>query len=229
MKLSAGYYKHRNSQLNANDLKVSRNYYAGREVTTFSNLYKLSFANVFDFDNSNILDLGAGDRFIEGRLTELGANYTPLDIDQVDFNYQRLPILDESQDLVIALAVIEHISELDHFFSEIKRVLKPGGVVYITTPNFKYCYSNFYDDPTHKKPFTEVSLKQCMEIYSFIYVSIYPGLRCKPAWMYTRRRAFKRAASILFREKPFKSCPEWLYGRATSVIGIGKKSLDMDN
>jgi len=229
MKLSDGYYGHRNLQLKAKNSKSSRYCDATREMETFAKLHRLSFDNVFDFNNSNILDLGAGDRFLEDRVVELGSNYVPLDIDQVDFNCQRLPILDESQDLIITLAVIEHISDLDHFFSEIKRVIKPGGVVYITTPNFKYCYKNFYDDPTHKKPFTELSLKQSMEIYSFKYVSVYPGLRCKPARMYTRRRAFKRAASILFREKPFKLCPEWLYGRATSIIGIGKKSLDIDN
>jgi SAM-dependent methyltransferase len=46
-----------------------------------------------------------------------------------------LPYLDDSFDLVHANQVIEHISDLDTFLSEIHRVLRPGGTSIISTEN----------------------------------------------------------------------------------------------
>lgn len=39
-------------------------------------------------------------------------------------------------DIVFAGEIIEHIYDTDYFVSEIKRVLKPGGTLLVTTPNF---------------------------------------------------------------------------------------------
>lgn len=48
---------------------------------------------------------------------------------------QGLPYPDEMVDLVFAGEIIEHTFDPDFFLEEIKRVLKPGGYVVITTPN----------------------------------------------------------------------------------------------
>jgi SAM-dependent methyltransferase len=49
------------------------------------------------------------------------------------------PVENESVDLCICQAVIEHISDPEHFFSELHRVLKKGGYLCINTPNlFNY-------------------------------------------------------------------------------------------
>ena len=45
------------------------------------------------------------------------------------------PLPDESIDLAICNAVLEHIEEPNLFFSECKRVIKPGGYLCITTTN----------------------------------------------------------------------------------------------
>jgi len=41
---------------------------------------------------------------------------------------------DNSFTLIIAIEVLEHITELQNAFSEIERVLKPGGMCYISVP-----------------------------------------------------------------------------------------------
>jgi len=48
---------------------------------------------------------------------------------------RNLPFADDSFDLVHANQVIEHISSLDTFLSEIHRVLRPGGMSIISTEN----------------------------------------------------------------------------------------------
>ena len=45
------------------------------------------------------------------------------------------PLADDSADLVICDNVLEHLSQPDAFFAEARRVLRPGGVVCIRTPN----------------------------------------------------------------------------------------------
>jgi SAM-dependent methyltransferase len=53
-----------------------------------------------------------------------------------DFNTDRLaPIVDASQDFVIASHVVEHLAEPIGFLSEVHRVLRPGGVALILLPD----------------------------------------------------------------------------------------------
>ena len=47
----------------------------------------------------------------------------------------RLPLPDASVDLCFADAVVEHLEDVDVFFSECSRVLRPGGRVLVRTPN----------------------------------------------------------------------------------------------
>jgi len=49
---------------------------------------------------------------------------------------ETLPVADASADLVICQEGIEHLPDQLHAFREFNRVLKPGGVVLIMTPNF---------------------------------------------------------------------------------------------
>jgi len=53
---------------------------------------------------------------------------------QVDLN-QRLPMEDDTFDVVFASQIIEHLYNTDLYIKEIWRVLKPGGYAVISTPN----------------------------------------------------------------------------------------------
>jgi SAM-dependent methyltransferase len=57
-----------------------------------------------------------------------------------------IPFVDNYFDVVAAFEVFEHLDDWRKFLAEIKRVLKPGGMLYISTPN-KDLYS-----PGTKKP-----------------------------------------------------------------------------
>ena len=62
---------------------------------------------------------------------ELPANVKPL---QADLNNE-WPMESGTIDFAFALEVIEHVENPRHFFREMKRVVKPGGHIFITTPN----------------------------------------------------------------------------------------------
>jgi SAM-dependent methyltransferase len=47
----------------------------------------------------------------------------------------RLPLVDESIDICVADFVLEHVRDVEQFFSECERVLKPGGYLFLRTPN----------------------------------------------------------------------------------------------
>lgn len=53
------------------------------------------------------------------------------------------PLPENSFDVVISNQVIEHILDLDHFISEIKKVLKPGGYAVISTENLASWHNIF--------------------------------------------------------------------------------------
>ena len=109
-----------------------------------------------EYVEGNLLEIGCG----EGRGVELLAplvtQYTAIDkilpvIDQLRKEYPDqkfeagnippLPYDDNVFDSIVSFQVIEHIKADDQFLSEIHRVLKPGGVALITTPNIKYSLS----------------------------------------------------------------------------------------
>jgi len=60
----------------------------------------------------------------------------PLGLPLVNASIFRLPFIDESFDEVVASEVIEHVAADEHLFAEINRVLRPGGVAVVSTPDY---------------------------------------------------------------------------------------------
>jgi SAM-dependent methyltransferase len=58
-----------------------------------------------------------------------------VEIKQADFDRQPLPYADRTFDLVTCTEVLEHVENYRGVLREIFRVLKPGGVVIVSTPN----------------------------------------------------------------------------------------------
>jgi SAM-dependent methyltransferase len=48
----------------------------------------------------------------------------------------RLPVIGGSVGAVVCTEVLEHVDDPGRVFAEIARVLRPGGVAYVTTPNY---------------------------------------------------------------------------------------------
>jgi SAM-dependent methyltransferase len=202
---------------------ASREFLAIREMATFKNFCRIKG---FDpkFDGTTFLDLGSGDQFL--RLAVHGMNYIPLDIDDLDFESEALPVPDNSVDILFSLAVVEHITDIGHFMSECFRVLKPQGIIYLSTPNFRYCFRDFYNDPTHVRPFTDVSLPKTVEYYGFGSVEAFPNARCKADWFYKGKYRFTKCAYLPFLGTNMWA-PSFLCGRATGIFCLGVKPMSI--
>lgn len=80
----------------------------------------------------DIVELGASRRY-----HILGDSIT-VDIADADIQWNLndgLPFPDDSIDHIVACEIIEHMRSPHSFLREIRRVLKPGGILIVTTPN----------------------------------------------------------------------------------------------
>ena len=90
-----------------------------------------------------------------------------LNFKKVDMSNEKLPYEDNSFDIVYSKSIIEHFYYPDRIFNEAYRVLKPGGTIITLTPEWQYIYKSFYEDFTHRTPFTSVSLRDIQEMSGF--------------------------------------------------------------
>jgi len=100
-----------------------------------------------------LYDVGCGEKPFAGFLKGKVANHIGVDIDYgfYDKNYidvigsaDNLPIPDGSADAILSSQVIEHLPNPEKSFAEAARVLKPGGLLFLSYP---YLY------PIHAPPY----------------------------------------------------------------------------
>ena len=137
--------------------------------------------------SARLLDLGSSDgktltHFLELRPDLVAAasdiagtpeHYPPrTEFRSANFDVDQLPWPADSFDPITCMHVVEHLRHPDRIFEEASRVLKPGGLIYVETPDPKsltmrspigpgteHVTVNFFDDATHIRPIPVGELK----------------------------------------------------------------------
>lgn len=127
----------------------------------------------------------------------------------------RLPFDDASFDGVVLKDLLEHVADPVALVLEVRRVLRPGGRVFASSPDAQRWV---WDDYTHRRPFTRKSLRllfadQGLEVETVGYESVMPGTSILAARLPSNRRpAPLRAAAWL----PFVRRNVWLTARRSA-------------
>lgn len=115
-------------------------------------------------EGKRMLDVGSGWGELVVSCHELGADVTGIepDPDEVDIarlllrSYglrddvvvtgrgESLPWPDASFDVVCCQQVLEHVQDIDQVISELIRVLRPGGRLFVSVPNYLFPYEGHY-------------------------------------------------------------------------------------
>ena len=220
--LNLKYYFNRNESLS---LQNNRRKCAEREIQTFLSLSNQQ-SNFKFLENKSILDLGCGDSHLKDVVEQYGASYLGLDICDIDLETQKLSLGDNQFDFVFSLAVIEHLRDPSNLLSECYRTLRPGGSIWISTPDIKACRETFWDDPTHVRPYTKKSLNKILVLHGFESIKITPNYRCKPSHLYrgTPFQFFRARYMLPFRSS-VKYAPEFLKGSCSGIFANGIKPM----
>jgi ubiquinone/menaquinone biosynthesis C-methylase UbiE len=117
-------------------------------------------------EKKTVLDIACGEGYGTNILSSIAKHVTGVDMDEKAIEHASgkykadnivfktgiatsIPAEDSSMDVVVSFETLEHLQEQDKMMSELKRVMKPDGLLIISTPNKKY----YSDEPGFSNPF----------------------------------------------------------------------------
>ena len=92
------------------------------------------------------------------------------------------PYPDNYFDIIYNKSFIEHFYYPENLFSQFYRILKPGGKLICLTPDWETIYETFFEDFTHRTPFTKKSLEDINELSGFKNISVEKFLQLPLLW-----------------------------------------------
>ncbi|ELR67882.1 3-demethylubiquinone-9 3-methyltransferase [Photobacterium marinum] len=132
--------------------------YKGLPIHAHQGLHQRSLEIVNNnriLNNAEVLDIAAGSGAMSLRLIDNGAKVTSIDLveenfrvnhpscdfNKLDLNTNFSTSINKKFDVIIALEIIEHINNSRQFIKSCRELLKPGGLLIISTPNISSDYA----------------------------------------------------------------------------------------
>ena len=128
-----------------------------------------------------VVDFGCGDMPYGAMLRRLGFDYRPADIGPEASDNQppsgkltispggRVPLPDGCAGAVLSAQVLEHVADLDAYRGEIRRLLKPGGTLLLSTHGTWL----YHPHPTDFRRWTRTGLVLDLETRGFVVEDIF--------------------------------------------------------
>ena len=150
--------------------------------------------------DARLLDVGCGgawlaEHFDDYAGVDVAANAVAaahergLDVRQIAPD-DALPFADGEFDAVVLKDVLEHVPDPVVLVLEVRRVLRPGGRVFASSPDAQRWV---WDDYTHRRPFTRKAFRllfadQGLNVERVAYESVMPGTGIVSGWTRRKRR-----------------------------------------
>jgi len=174
----------------------------------------------------SLLDYGCG----TGTYTELWkTKYVVSGVDnEINFEKDKLPFQDNSFGFVFSKSVIEHVSNTQHMLAEAYRVLHNCGKIVVMTPAWEYNYKDFYNDPTHIKPFHRKGLQDALKMAGFQEVEVMYFYQLPWLWEKPYLFPIVKLMSLFSRFKwkdseETQMRPNIRFSQEVQLLAIGKK------
>lgn len=196
------------------------------------------FASKF-LSNMKVLDVGSGtgygSEFVSRKnhlvvgidkdisAIKIAKMYRGQNVSFIQGDARKLPFRNDTFDAVICFEVIEHLDEPLKLLEEIRRVLKPGGLVICSTPNKRYSAHPIY----HKHEFEKTEFINAIDKF-FKIESIY--IQKLSIFLYLKnlsRGYLIRFISSIFQELP--SPAKELIRKTLKRIRPSKKTKNENN
>ncbi|RYD77803.1 MAG: class I SAM-dependent methyltransferase [Sphingobacteriales bacterium] len=187
---SQNYISHSNTQKGF----INNIYHRVRKITLASK--RKLIEDKTGISKGNHLDVGCGTGAFLNEMKNAGWKITGLELDETArknaqelFNINPQPSHElfslpaESYDAITMWHVLEHVHQLHEYVAQLKKLLKPGGKLFIAVPNYTSSdaahYQRFwaaYDVPRHLYHFSPASMRVLMEKHAL------QVLQTKPMW-----------------------------------------------
>lgn len=146
---------------------------------------------------SNLLEIGCGRGEMLRNFKKLGLDVQGIDLSpqapsfnkEIDIEVgnveeERLPYEDNSFDIIYSKSVLEHFYYPERYMKEAHRVLKSNGLLLTLVPDWESCYKIYFDDYTHRTPFSKIGLEDILKIHDFKDVNVYKFRQLPLLWKY---------------------------------------------
>ncbi len=141
-------------------------------------------------DGKDVLDIASGEGYGSALLAQASRTVTGVDlslqaVEHAQRKYKKsnlrflqgdctsIPVADASMDMVVSYETIEHITQQELFLKEIRRILRPGGVFIVSTPEISGYNSVRADlNPYHLRELSRTQFESLLKSH-FVQVACY--------------------------------------------------------
>jgi ubiquinone/menaquinone biosynthesis C-methylase UbiE len=140
---------------------------------------------------------------------------------EIDLENQVWPYPDNYFDIIYNKSLLEHLHNPDKFLIEARRVLKPGGKILSLVPDWESNYKTYFDDFTHRTPFTKISLNDIYLMTAFKEINVYKFRQLPIVWRFPIINIFSSIISPLIPVRTKSKFLRW--SRELMLIGYAEK------
>jgi len=202
-------------------------------------LCKYLFRSFGMAERMSLLEAGCGRGEHLSHFKEIGLDVHGVDINEqakqlqpglpvsvTDVEANGLPFEGDSFDVVYSKSFIEHLRRPELYVEEAYRVLRPGGLFLTLVPDWEANYKIYFDDYTHRTPFTKNSLEDIYRIFGFDQVKVYKFRQLPVVWRYPGLNYLCAGLSPFIPVRTKNKFLRW--SREIMLIGSGRKPLQQE-